>query len=180
MSKIGQKSIPVPSSVQVEITDRNIMVKGTKGTMSLELPRTLKITQNDGELLIERKAESKKHKSVHGLWRSLIANAVQGVDQNWSKRLEVIGTGFNVKQQGNGIVLKLGFSHMVNFAATEGIQIATEGNNLIIVSGVNKQKVGEIAQQIKSIKKPDAYKGKGIRYEGEHIKLKPGKKAKTA
>lgn len=180
MSKIGQKLIPVPSSVQVEIKERDIVVKGSKGTMSLELPRMLKIKQTDGEILIERKAESKKHKSAHGLWRSLIANAVQGVDQEWSKKLEVIGTGFNVKQQGNGIVLKLGLSHLVNFSAPEGVKITVEGNNKIIVSGVDKQHVGEVAQQIKSIKKPDAYKGKGIRYEGEHIKLKPGKKAKTA
>jgi len=178
MSKIGQKLIPVPTSVVVEINDCDIIVKGTKGSISFSLPRFLNIVQNDGKLSIVRKGESKKQKSAHGLWRSLVANAVYGVDKNWSKRLEVVGTGFNVKQQGKGIVLKLGLSHVVEFTSPEGVQIATEGNNSIIVSGINKQQVGEIAQQIKSIKKPDAYKGKGIRYEGEHIKLKPGKKAK--
>ncbi|MDP4010703.1 MAG: 50S ribosomal protein L6 [Candidatus Roizmanbacteria bacterium] len=180
MSKIGQKSIPVSTAVQVTIADREITVKGTKGNISLTLPRILKIVQNEGNLLIERKGETKKHKSAHGLWRSLIANAVHGVDSGWSKKLEVVGTGFNAKQQGKGIVLRLGLSHPVEFSAPEDVQITVEGNNSIIISGVDKQRVGEIAQQIKSIKKPDAYKGKGIRYEGEHIKLKPGKKAKTA
>lgn len=180
MSKIGQKSIPVSTAVQVTIVDREITVKGAKGNISLTLPRILKIVQNQGDLLIERKGETKKHKSTHGLWRSLIANAVHGVDFGWSKKLEVVGTGFNAKQQGKGIVLKLGLSHPVEFLAPEDVQITVEGNNSIIISGVDKQRVGEIAQQIKSIKKPDAYKGKGIRYDGEHIKLKPGKKAKTA
>lgn len=180
MSKIGQKVITIPASVQIKMANRDVTVKGSKGSLTLTLPRSLKITQNEGELLIERNSDSKKHKSAHGLWRSLVANAVQGVENGWTKKLEVIGTGFNVKQQGKGIVLKLGLSHVVEFPAPEGIQITTEGNNAIIVSGIDKQHVGEVAQQIKSIKKPDAYKGKGIRYEGEHIKLKPGKKAKTA
>ncbi|KKQ38320.1 MAG: 50S ribosomal protein L6 [Candidatus Roizmanbacteria bacterium GW2011_GWA2_37_7] len=180
MSKIGQKIIIVPASVHVEIQDKTIVVKGSKGTISFTLPRFLSVTQTAGSLLVERKGDTKIQKSSHGLFRSLIANAVSGVETVWSKRLEVIGTGFNVKKQEKGIVLKLGLSHLVVFSPPDEIQLATEENNIIIVSGVDKQKVGEVAQQIKSIKKPDIYKGKGIRYEGEHIKLKPGKKAKTA
>lgn len=180
MSKIGQKIISIPSSVQFAVDGQKASIKGAKGVISFELPHYLSIVQNEAGVLLERKTDMKRQKSSHGLWRSLIANAVTGVDTGWSKRLEVVGTGFNVKQKGTGIVLKLGLSHPVEFVPPQDIQITVEGNTTIIVSGADKQRVGEIAQQIKSIKKPDAYKGKGIRYEGEHIKLKPGKKAKTA
>ena len=180
MSKIGQKPIQVPSAVTVGIQDYTVNVKGAKGQVSYTFPRFITIKRENDMLHIGRKGDAKQQRSSHGLYRSLIANAVKGVDTGWSRRLEVVGTGFNVKPQGQGITLKVGFSHPVIFEAVPGIQITTEGNNIIIVSGADKQLVGQVAHQIKILRKPDVYKGKGIRYEGERIKLKPGKKAKTA
>ncbi len=180
MSKIGQNPIPVSNSVQVEIQDHTVRVKGAKGELSFELPHFLSIRNEENTLYIERKSDAKRQKASHGLYRSVIANAVKGVDQAWTKRLEIVGTGFNGKMQGRDLNLKLGLSHPVIFKAPEGIQLTMEGNNIIIVSGIDKQQVGEVAHQIKSLRKPDAYKGKGIRYEGEYVRVKPGKKAKAA
>ena len=179
MSKIGQKAIKLTPSTQVEIQDRTVLVKGMKDSLSFKLPKFLSAEKKDNELLIKRAKDSSYQKAAHGLFRSLIANAVVGMEKPWSKRLAVVGTGFNVKMQGTGIVLRVGFSHPVNYQPPAGIQLVTEENNIIIVSGVDKQLVGQVAYQIKSIKKPDVYKGKGIRYEGERIRIKPGKKVKT-
>ncbi len=180
MSKIGQKPIQVPQSVQVEIQDSTVNVKGSKGQVSFVLPRFITIKRENDVLHVERIGNAKQHRSSHGLFRSLIANAVKGVEEGWNRRLEVVGTGFNVKMQGKGISLKIGFSHQVVFEPGTGITLSTDGNNIIIVSGADKQLVGQTAYQIKMLRKPDVYKGKGIRFEGERIKLKPGKKAKTA
>lgn len=180
MSKIGQKPIQVPSAVTVEIQDHSVKVKGPKGEVSYTMPRYISIKRENDILTVERKGDNKDQRSSHGLYRSLIANAVKGVDTGWNRRLEVVGTGFNVKMQGQGITLKVGFSHAVIYNTVPGIQLSTEGNNIIIVSGADKQLVGQVAYQIKMLRKPDVYKGKGIRFEGERIKLKPGKKAKTA
>lgn len=180
MSKIGEKPIQVPSSVTVDVQDYTVNVKGAKGEVSYTFPRFITIKRENDILHIGRKGDAKQHRSSHGLYRSLIANAVKGVETGWDKRLEVVGTGFNVKMQGQGITMKIGFSHPVVFEAVPGITLSTEGNNIIIVSGADKQLVGQVAYQIKLVKKPDVYKGKGIRFEGERIKLKPGKKAKTA
>lgn len=179
MSKIGFKIITVPDTVNIVISNNNVEVNGPKGVLSFVMPRYLNAHLKEGQLSIIRKGDTKVNKSMHGLVRSLIANAVYGVVNLWVKKLEVVGTGFTVKPSGIGIVLKLGFSHPVEYQAPEGIQIQVEENNVIAISGVNRQKVGEIAYQIKSIKHPDVYKGKGIRYLGEYIKLKPGKKVKT-
>jgi len=180
MSKIGENPIPVSSSVQVEIAKQVVHVTGPKGKLSIELPHFLSVTQSEGLLIVARKTDAKRQKSSHGLFRSLIANAIQGVVEPWIKRLEIVGTGYNGKMEGQDINLKLGLSHPVVFKKPEGITLTFEGNNIIIIAGIDKQLVGEVAYQIKSLKKPDAYKGKGIRYEGEYIRLKPGKKAKTA
>lgn len=179
MSKIGQQSITVSPSVNIEITDKTIVVKGQKGQMSITVPHFLAIARDGDILTVTRQNDSKRQKASHGLYRSLIANAVFGVEKEWEKQIEVVGTGFNVKPQGSGIVLKLGLSHVIDFQPPKEVKITVEGNNIIIVSGADKQQVGEVAQQIKSIKKSDPYKGKGLRYKGEVIKLKPGKKAKT-
>ncbi len=180
MSKIGQNPITIPSAVTVDIQHTAITVKGPKGELAYELPHFLKSEITEGILTITRKNDTKKQKSFHGLFRTLVQNAVTGVETVWSKRLEIVGTGYNGKMQGQGLVLKLGYSHPVVITPIDGVTLALEGNNIIIVSGIDRQLVGQVAQRIKSNKKPDAYKGKGIRYEGEHIKLKPGKKAKTA
>jgi len=179
MSKIGQQPITVSPSVNIEINDKTIVVKGQKGEISIAVPHFLDVTREADILTVTRKNDSKRQKASHGLYRSLIANAVFGVEKEWEKQIEVVGTGFNVKPQGSGIVLKLGLSHVIDFQPPKEVKITVEGNNIITVSGADKQQVGEVAQQIKSIKKPDPYKGKGLRYKGEVIKLKPGKKAKT-
>jgi large subunit ribosomal protein L6 len=144
------------------------------------LPRFITLKKENDVVTVSRNNDTKQQKSSHGLYRSLLSNAVKGVETGWNRRLEVIGTGFNAKMQGQGIILKIGFSHPVIYKAVEGIQLSVEGNNIIVIFGADKQLVGQVAHQIKMIKKPDIYKGKGIRYEGERIKLKPGKKAKTA
>ncbi|OGK13439.1 50S ribosomal protein L6 [Candidatus Roizmanbacteria bacterium RIFCSPLOWO2_01_FULL_38_12] len=179
MSKIGQKAIPLPTSIQVDIQGKMVTVKGLKDSMSFTLPKFLSIEKKDDTLVVKRDKDSSYQKASHGLYRSLIANAARGIEKPWTRRLEIVGTGFNVKMQGTGVVLRLGFSHPVQFKPPAGIQLATEENNIIIVSGADRQLVGQVAYQIKSIKKPDPYKGKGIRYQGEHIRLKPGKKVKT-
>lgn len=180
MSKIGQQPVKIESGVQIDLQGQHIVVKGAKGQLEYDIPHFIQVKKDGGSVVFERKNDSKRQKANHGLYRSLISNAVYGVTNLWSKRLEVVGTGYNVKMQGRDINLKLGLSHPVIYKAPEGIQLTVEGSNIIIISGIDKQKVGEIAHQIKSLKKPDAYKGKGIRYEGEHIKVKPGKKAKVA
>lgn len=180
MSKIGQNPVTIPRDVTVQIQDTTISIKGPKGELAYTLPHFLKPEIVGNILTISRKNDSKRQKSLHGLFRTLIQNAIIGVENVWSKKLEIVGTGFNGKMQGQGLVLKLGYSHPVVIAPVDGITFALEGNTTIVVSGIDKQLVGQVAQQIKSNKKPDSYKGKGIRYEGEYIKLKPGKKAKTA
>jgi len=180
MSKIGEKPISVTAGISVKINNNNITVAGKEGTMQFVLPRSLTITQDKDKLLVKRNSDSKNDKSLHGLYRSLINNAVLGVDRLWEKQLEVVGTGFNVKLQGDDLVFKLGYSHPVVFKRIEGIKYKVEGSNKLIIAGVDKQLVGQVAYQIKIIKKPDVYKGKGIKYMGEKLRIKPGKKVKTA
>ncbi len=180
MSKVGNNPIKIPSSVTIDLKDQQIIIKGKEGQIELIFPSELSIKKDGDILTLQRKSDSKKVKSIHGLFRSLIANLIAGTEKLWEKRLEIVGTGFNVKFQGEDLILKVGFSHPVIFKKKEGVKYMVEGNNKIVIQGINKQLVGEVAHQIKSIKKPDVYKGKGIRYEGEIIKLKPGKKAKMA
>jgi large subunit ribosomal protein L6 len=179
MSKIGQKSILLSDKVTANISGQNITIKGPEGELSFYLPKTLIIEKKDKELVLKRTNDDKKTKSLHGLYRQLIYNAVVGVEKLWEKRLEIIGTGYNVKLQGEDLVFKLGYSHPVVFKKPAGVKFRVEGNNKVIVMGADKQLVGEVAYQIKILKKPDVYKGKGIRYEGEKLRIKPGKKVKT-
>lgn len=179
MSKIGFKPVTVPASVQLTINDKLVTVKGSKGELTIPLPAGISIEQADGTLNIKRASEKKDVKAVHGLFRSLLANAVAGVETPWEKKLMIVGTGYNVKMQGEGLQFKLGFAHLIDFPKADGVMYKVEGNNKVIVSGIDKQIVGQVAHQIKILKKPDAYKGKGVRYEGEVVRLKPGKKAKA-
>jgi len=179
MSKVGTKPVVVPSEVKLEITGGVIKVVGKEGEISLNMPKKLTCKKDNDNFVVERSSDNKEVMSTHGLFRSLVANAVAGVQKPWEKKLEVVGTGFNVKLQGEDLVLKIGFSHPVVFKKIAGIKYSVQGNNKIIVSGVDKQLVGQVAYQIKKVKKPDAYKGKGIRYDGEKLRIKPGKKVKT-
>lgn len=180
MSKIGEKLISVPATVTMKIEGSMVEVKGRLGQMTFQLPASIAIEHANESLLITRKKEDKKTKSLHGLYRSLISNAVIGVDTPWEKKLEIVGTGYSVKLQGEDLVFKVGYSHTVVFKKVEGITFTVDGNNKLTVAGFNKYLVGEIAHKIKSIRKPDVYKGKGIKYEGEKLRIKAGKKAKTA
>lgn len=179
MSKIGNKHIQIPSGVTVSMNENTLVVKGSQGEMNIVVPKKLLVEKKEQDLIVTRADDQKKTKSLHGLYRQLIFNAVYGTDKPWEKKLEIVGTGFNVKLQDGDLVMKIGFSHPVVFKKVPQITFRVEGNNKIIVSGIDKQLVGQIAYQIKEVKKPDAYKGKGIRYLGQVIKLKPGKKVKT-
>lgn len=180
MSKIGEKLITINDQVTVDVQKDHVSVAGKEGKLDIQLPYSIGVEKKDNTISVKRFNETKMSKSLHGLMRSLIQNAIMGVSTPWQKRLEVVGTGFRVKMQGVDISLEVGFSHSILFKKIDGITLALEGANKIIISGVDKQLVGQVAYQIKALKKPDPYKGKGIRYEGEHIKLKAGKKAKTA
>ncbi len=180
MSKIGTKKITYSSGVSLTVSGSDVSVKGPQGETKIAVPAVLEVVKGESDLEVKRKNEDKKTKSLHGLYRQLIANAVVGVEKPWEKRLEIVGTGYNVKLQGEDLLIKVGYSHPVVFKKQEGIKYKVEGNNKIVVFGVDKQKVGEVAYQIKLIKKPDSYKGKGIKFADEKLRIKPGKKAKTA
>lgn len=180
MSKVGNQPIIVIDAITLNIGPKTeIKIKGPQGELYYRLPKNLEATYEDKKIIIKRTKEDKKTKALHGLFRTLIQNAVIGVEKPWVKKLEILGTGYNVKIQGKELVFKLGYSHPVVFKEIIGIKYSIEGNNKVVISGVDKQLVGQVAYQIKLLKMPDPYKGKGIRYLGEQLKLKPGKKAKV-
>lgn len=180
MSKIGEKPIALSNGVTLNIENNKVIIKGPQGEMLFDLPKEVSLVRKENNLFIERKDNGKKTRSIHGLYRQLLNNAILGVEKLWEKKLEIVGTGYTVKLQGEDLVLKIGYSHLVTFKKQPGIKYQVEGNNKITVLGYDKQMVGQVAYQIKTIKKPDVYKGKGIRYLGEKLRIKPGKKAKAA
>lgn len=179
MSRIGSQPIQLADGVQVTCDAQAVLVKGAHGELGMVMPKEVKVRIEEKTLFLDRSSNSSDAKALHGLTRSLLNNAIVGVQKPWEKKLEVIGTGYRVKLQGKDLVFELGFSHPVKFVHVEGIKFDVQ-TNIVTISGVDKQFVGEMANKIKSVRKPDPYKGKGIRYAGEIIKLKPGKKAKTA
>lgn len=179
MSKIGEQIINVSAAVNVTIADNKVNIKGPQGEISIAIPSELTLTKEGNVLTLKRNNNEKKVRSAHGLFRQLISNAVTGVEKVWEKKLEVVGTGYTVKLQGEDLVFKIGYSHPVVFKKQPGIKFLVEGNNKVNVTGYDKQMVGQVAYQIKMIKKPDVYKGKGVRYLGEKLRIKPGKKVKA-
>lgn len=179
MSKIGESPIQIPDGVDVTINDNIVTVKGPKGELTVEIQKGIKVDKEENVLKVTRMTDARKVRALHGLVRSLIQNAVTGVVTPWEKRLEVVGTGYKVKLQGKALVFDVGYSHSVTFDEVDGLAYNVD-KNTVVISGIDKQLVGEIANKIRSIRKPDAYKGKGVRYEGEVLTLKPGKKAATA
>ncbi|KUK82488.1 MAG: ribosomal protein L6P/L9E [Microgenomates bacterium 39_6] len=177
MSKIGKKPIPLPEKIKVVIEKNKATINGPKGQLFLTIPEELKVSEKEGQLLVERKVDTKEARVVHGTIRQLLANAVKGVNEEWRKELQLVGTGYVAQMKGGDLDLSLGLSHQVNFPAPEGIRFEVDGDK-ITVSGIDRQQVGQVAYQIRSLRPPDVYKGKGIRYFGEEIKLKPGKAAK--
>ena len=179
MSRIGRMPIPVPQGVTVEVKPGLVRVKGPKGELVVEIDPEMKVVQEEGVLRVERPSEARRHRALHGLTRTLIANAIEGVTKGYEKELEIRGIGYRAKMSGNKLELSVGFSHPVIFEAPEGIKIEVPEPTKIKVSGIDKQKVGQVAANIRAIRPPDAYKGKGIRYAGEVVRLKPGKAGTT-
>lgn len=177
MSRIGRQPIAIPEGVTVQEKKGQIVVQGPEGGLEVSIPSSLDVKVADKQIIVQRKSD--KDRAIHGLQRSLIANAVQGVAKGFEKRLELVGTGYRVKQDGDNLTLTLGFSHPVKVEKIEGIILETEGEKEIIIKGIDKQKVGQIAANIRSLRKPEPYKGKGIRYKGEIVRRKPGKAAKV-
>jgi large subunit ribosomal protein L6 len=178
MSRIGKLPIPLPAGVTVAIDGQNVSVKGPKGELALTISEPIKVTLEDNSVIVSRPDDEAKSKSLHGLSRTLIANNVHGVSTGFTKTLEIVGTGYRAAAKGSNLELALGFSHPVVIEPPRGITLTVEGNTKIIISGVDKQAVGEVAANIRKIRKPEPYKGKGIRYEGERVRRKAGKSGK--
>lgn len=175
MSRIGRMPIQVPKEVQVEVNKNLVTVRGPKGTLSRELHPDMKIDQNDGTIVVSRPTESRMHRSLHGLTRTLVANMVAGVTTGYSRRLEVSGVGYRAQQAGKDLVLQLGFSHPVAVEPPEGVTLTAETPTRIVVSGIDKELVGETAARIRRVRPPEPYKGKGIKFSEEQVRRKVGK-----
>jgi large subunit ribosomal protein L6 len=179
MSRIGRLPIPVPSGVDVDITDRLVTVKGPKGTLTHTLADPIVIEKaDDGSLLVTRPDDEKRSKERHGLSRTLVANMVIGVTDGFAKTLEIVGTGYRVQAKGSDLEFALGFSHPVNIPAPDGISFEVQAPTRFVVRGIDKQQVGEVAANIRKLRKPEPYKGKGVRYQGEVVRRKVGKAGK--
>ncbi|MGN0610012.1 MAG: 50S ribosomal protein L6 [Oscillospiraceae bacterium] len=178
MSRIGKKPISVPAGVDVKIDGTTVTAKGPKGTLVETFNKDMIIKVEGSEIIVERPSEDKLHKSLHGLTRTLIANMITGVTEGYTKTLEIEGIGYRAAKQGTNVVMNLGFSHQVIIPETEDIKLDVPNPNTVIVKGIDKQKVGQYAAEIREKKPPEPYKGKGIRYQGEHIIRKEGKAAK--
>lgn len=177
LSRIGRRSISIPQGVSIEIKTGAVTVKGPKGELTQKYHPEVKVSEVDGEIIVERYSEKKFHHALHGLTRSLIQNAIIGVTDGYTRTLELMGVGYRAQQSGNGVSLAVGYSHPVEIFPIEGVTIEVEGNSLVHVRGINKQEVGELAAQIRKVRPPNAYKEKGIKYQEEVLRFKPGKSA---
>lgn len=175
MSRIGKKPVSIPKDVKVEVKDGTVFVEGPKGKLSRALSGRIKVDIKDGQVFVSRVGDAKTDRALHGLFRALILNMVKGTSDGYTKELEIIGVGFKAAVQGDKLNMQLGFSHPVNFPIPEGIKIETPKPTQIVVRGIDKEKVGEIATEIRAIFPPEPYKGKGIRFAGEYVKKKVGK-----
>ena len=179
MSRIGKKPVALPSNVKVEVKDHTIFVEGPKGKLSREISDRIEVCVKDSQVVVKRSADTKLDKSLHGLYRALIANMVKGVADGYSKQLEIIGVGYKAQVANTTLIINLGFSHPINFPIPEGIKIETPKATQIVVRGIDKEKVGEVAHAIRAFYPPEPYKGKGIRFVGERVKKKIGKAQAT-
>jgi large subunit ribosomal protein L6 len=179
MSRIGKKPIDIPSGVDVKLLGNTIKIKGPKGELQWSLPSGAKASVSESKVLVERENDLKKNKALHGLSRNLIANMVTGVTSGYQRVLDIVGVGYRAQVQGSKIVLSLGYSHPIEFNLPDGIAAAVDQKQTqITLTGIDKQKIGQIAANLKALRKPDIYKGKGIRFSGQRIKLKVGKTGK--
>ncbi|MGH2752715.1 MAG: 50S ribosomal protein L6 [Actinomycetota bacterium] len=180
MSRVGQAPIPIPDDVSVSVIGSDVTINGPRGELQRTLPEKIEVTNTDGELRVSRASEQREIRALHGLVRSLLNNMVLGVTQGFEKRLEISGVGYRASKQGNDIEVLVGYSHPVRKSAPAGIEFEVPAPTRITVRGIDKELVGQVAAEIRSIRKPEPYKAKGIRYEGERIRRKAGKAAKAA
>ena len=178
MSRIGKMPIAIPAGVEVKIDGQEISVKGPKGTLTHSVPAPITVVMEDNNLIVARPDEERNSRSLHGLTRTLIANNIEGVTKGFTKGLEIVGTGYRVTAKGSAIEFALGYSHPILVEPPAGISFQVEGNTKITVVGIDKQAVGEVAANIRKLRKPEPYKGKGVRYAGEVVRRKAGKSGK--
>ena len=177
MSRIGKMPVVLPKGVEVEQANGTLSVKGPKGSLELNAHPDMNVVIDGGEVRVERPSDEKEHRALHGLTRSLIANMVTGVTDGFAKTLEIVGVGYRADVTGKGLTLNLGFSHTIDYEPPDGVSIECPNQTTIVVSGIDKQKVGQTAAVIRAFRPPEPYKGKGIRYRGEHVRRKAGKTA---
>ena len=177
MSRIGKQPVGVPSGVDVKLDGDHLVVKGPKGQLELDVHPEMQVSVDDGELTVARPSDKKEHRALHGLTRALINNMVTGVTEGFERSLEIVGVGYRAELKGKGLTLSLGFSHTIDYPAPEGIEFEVPQPTNIVVRGIDKQKVGQVAAEIRAFRPPEPYKGKGVRYAGEHVRRKAGKAA---
>ncbi|MET0989755.1 MAG: 50S ribosomal protein L6 [Glaciihabitans sp.] len=178
MSRIGRLPIPIPAGVDITVDGSIVSVKGPKGELTLSVASPIEVKMEDGQILVTRPDDERESRSLHGLTRTLIANQIVGVTEGYKKGLEIVGTGYRVAAKGEAVEFALGFSHPITVAPPAGISFTVEGNTKLTVSGIDKQAVGEVAANIRKLRKPEPYKGKGVRYAGEVVRRKAGKSGK--
>ncbi|MEX0837572.1 MAG: 50S ribosomal protein L6 [Gemmatimonadota bacterium] len=177
MSRIGKMPVDTPKGVEAKIDGQRLTVKGPKGSLELDVHPEMTVVVDDGQIRVERPSDSKSHRALHGLSRSLIANMVTGVTDGFNKTLEIVGVGYRAEAKGKAITLTVGYSHSIEYKPVEGVDLACPNQTTVVVSGIDKQKVGQAAAEIRGFRPPEPYKGKGIRYQGEHVRRKAGKTA---
>ena len=175
MSRIGKLSITVPGNVTVDVADSVVHVKGPKGELSRTLPADITVSQEGTEIIVKRPSDEEKHKALHGLSRTLVANMVEGVTAGFQKTLEISGVGYKAEVKPYGVLLSLGFSHTIEYKSPEGVKISAPNPTTVLVDGSSKELVGQVAAEIRSFRKPEPYKGKGVKYKGEVVRRKAGK-----
>lgn len=178
MSRIGKLPVPTPSGVTVQVASGKVQVRGPKGALEQAIPSHVQVQVESGRVVVTREGDHRQARANHGLARALVQNMVQGVSQGFEKKLEVFGVGYRAEVRGKSLVMNLGYSHQVEYTIPTGIAVAVDKAGVITVSGIDKQQVGQASADIRSYRRPDAYKGKGVRYVGEYIRLKAGKSAK--
>jgi large subunit ribosomal protein L6 len=177
MSRIGKKPVTIPSGVSVTVDGSTVKVKGPKGELSRTFEPSMKVRVENNEVLVERPNDDKRERALHGLTRALLANMVQGVTEGFKKTLEIVGVGYRAEKKGKNLVVSVGYSHPVNYPEPSGISLTTPAPTTIVIEGIDKQKVGQVAAELREFRRPEPYKGKGIRYQGEQVRRKAGKTA---
>ena len=177
MSRIGKKPVPLPKGVDFSINGNTVKVKGPKGELTQEVTPSMKVRVENDEIIVERPNDDKNERALHGLTRALIANMVLGVTEGFKKTLEIVGVGYKAEKKGKKLVVTVGYSHPVEYPEPEGITLSAPAPTVIVVEGIDKQKVGQVAAELRQFRKPEPYKGKGIRYQGEQVRRKAGKTA---